>query len=96
MLVLMPSDISMNVMTIMNSNMNIIEPPGGVGGGADCPLMPLRGILHRLNVVTMHKGEDLKHTANTRRSWPMMRELGNTRNRCLCEAPLALSANQMR
>ena len=40
MLVLMPSDISMNVMTIMNSNMNIIEPPGGVGGGADCPSCP--------------------------------------------------------
>ena len=69
-------------MTIMNSSMNIIEPPGGAGGGADCPLMPLRGIPHRLNVATMHQGEDLKHAVNTRTPWPTMRELGSTRNQC--------------
>jgi hypothetical protein len=40
MLFLISSDISMNVITIMNSSMNNIIPPGGVGGGADCPLMP--------------------------------------------------------
>ena len=57
----MPSDISINVITTMNRSMNIIDPPGGVGGGADCPLMPLRGILQRLNIVT-HFSEDLKHT----------------------------------
>jgi hypothetical protein len=48
----MSSDINMNVITIMKSSMNIIEPPGGVGGGADCPLMPLWGIDHRLNIAT--------------------------------------------
>ena len=52
MLVLMSLDINMNVITTMNNSMNIIEPPGGVGGGADCPLMPQGGITHRLNVVT--------------------------------------------
>jgi hypothetical protein len=39
MLFLISDDISMNVITIMNSSMNNIIPPGGVGGGADCPLM---------------------------------------------------------
>ena len=48
----MSEDISMNVITIMKSSMNNIEPPGGVGGGADCPLIPMWGIAHRLNVVT--------------------------------------------
>jgi len=61
MLVLIPSDMSMKVITIMNSNMNIIEPPGGAGGGADWPLITLGGIAYCLNVTFDHGGEDLKH-----------------------------------
>ena len=60
MLVLTPSDISMNVITIMNKSMNISEPPGGVGGGADWPLMCSPCENHRLKIFTQFM-EELKH-----------------------------------
>ena len=63
----------------MKRSMNIIDPPGGAGGGALVPLMPPRGKVHRFNVTTKkyckyhyfdgQYCEALKHEC---RSWPTM------------------------
>tara|TARA_B100000674_G_scaffold115293_1_gene86581 strand:+ start:3745 stop:3900 length:156 start_codon:yes stop_codon:yes gene_type:complete len=44
----------------MNKSMNISEPPGGVGGGADWPLMYSPCENHRLKIFTQFM-EELKH-----------------------------------
>tara|TARA_B100000941_G_scaffold290817_1_gene275030 strand:- start:639 stop:857 length:219 start_codon:yes stop_codon:yes gene_type:complete len=72
----------MKVMTIMNRSMNIIDPPGGVGGGADCPLIWVACQNHRLKIFTL-LGEDLKHIGENRHIWPGKDILGNIRNQCL-------------